>query len=171
MLPESVLVSPRVSCDKMCPKETGRKIGIGFGSKRTSRRFGSCVPCSYFGFVLWTVFMRWCLSSSYLLPRCAYITGTTSFLNNLRSITWIRVQQYTSREIGIKLYDHLHRFVTLFCYDAEVTSGNLSARSGSADRTRAYCSRHQSVCGHFWLSFFFGRGGNSTITKFHQDDF
>ncbi len=25
----------------------------------------------------------------------------------------------------------------------------LSARSGSADRTRAYCSHHQSVCGHF----------------------
>ncbi len=43
-------------------------------------------------------------------------------------------------------------------------SQNPSARSGSADRTCAYCSHHQSVCmyvcGHFWFSWGVGVGGN-----------
>ena len=41
------------------------------------------------------------------------IPGSTAFLNNLRSITWIKVQQYTSREIGVRLYQHLHGFVKI----------------------------------------------------------
>lgn len=35
-------------------------------------------------------------------------TGTTGLLNNLRSLLWIKVQQYTTRSIQIKLFTHLH---------------------------------------------------------------
>ncbi|KAK3604753.1 hypothetical protein CHS0354_017861 [Potamilus streckersoni] len=35
-------------------------------------------------------------------------TGTTGFLNNLRSFLWIPVQQWTTRCIQVKLYSHLH---------------------------------------------------------------
>ena len=29
-------------------------------------------------------------------------------LNNLRSLAWIKVQQYTSREVQVSLFSHLH---------------------------------------------------------------
>lgn len=35
-------------------------------------------------------------------------TGTMGLLNNIRSFLWIRVQQYTTREIEIELFAHLH---------------------------------------------------------------
>lgn len=35
-------------------------------------------------------------------------TGTMGLLNNLRSFLWIRVQQYTTREIELDLFRHLH---------------------------------------------------------------
>ncbi|XP_055849647.1 ATP-binding cassette sub-family B member 6 [Episyrphus balteatus] len=35
-------------------------------------------------------------------------TGTMGLLNNLRSFLWIRVQQYTTREIEVDLFRHLH---------------------------------------------------------------
>jgi len=35
-------------------------------------------------------------------------TGGVGFLNNMRTFLWISVQQYTSRETEIKLFDHLH---------------------------------------------------------------
>lgn len=35
-------------------------------------------------------------------------TGTMGLLNNLRSFLWIRVQQYTTREIEVDLFSHLH---------------------------------------------------------------
>ncbi|XP_051175300.1 ATP-binding cassette sub-family B member 6 [Leptopilina boulardi] len=35
-------------------------------------------------------------------------TGGMGFLNNLRSFLWIRVQQYTSREVEVELFRHLH---------------------------------------------------------------
>lgn len=35
-------------------------------------------------------------------------TGTMGFLNNLRSFLWIRIQQYTTREIEVALFSHLH---------------------------------------------------------------
>ncbi|GFR81505.1 ATP-binding cassette sub-family B member 6, mitochondrial-like [Elysia marginata] len=35
-------------------------------------------------------------------------TGTTGLLNNMRSLLWIKVQQYTTRSIQIKLFSHLH---------------------------------------------------------------
>lgn len=35
-------------------------------------------------------------------------TGTMGFLNNFRSFLWIRVQQYTTREVEIELFAHLH---------------------------------------------------------------
>ncbi|XP_041366375.1 ATP-binding cassette sub-family B member 6, mitochondrial-like [Gigantopelta aegis] len=35
-------------------------------------------------------------------------TGTTGFLNNVRSFLWIKVQQYTTRHIQVKLLRHLH---------------------------------------------------------------
>lgn len=35
-------------------------------------------------------------------------TGTMGLFNNLRSFLWIRVQQYTTREIEIDLFRHLH---------------------------------------------------------------
>ncbi|KAK2158020.1 hypothetical protein NP493_1828g00001 [Ridgeia piscesae] len=34
--------------------------------------------------------------------------GSMGFLNNLRSFLWIWVQQYTSREVGVGLFAHLH---------------------------------------------------------------
>lgn len=34
--------------------------------------------------------------------------GSTGVLNNLRSFFWIRVQQFTTREIQLKLFGHLH---------------------------------------------------------------
>ncbi|XP_012938229.1 ATP-binding cassette sub-family B member 6, mitochondrial [Aplysia californica] len=35
-------------------------------------------------------------------------TGTTGLLNNVRSLLWIKVQQFTTRSIQIKLFSHLH---------------------------------------------------------------
>jgi len=35
-------------------------------------------------------------------------TGTTGLLNNTRSLLWIKVQQYTTRSVQIKLFTHLH---------------------------------------------------------------
>ncbi|XP_063595546.1 ATP-binding cassette sub-family B member 6-like [Penaeus indicus] len=35
-------------------------------------------------------------------------TGGMGLLNNLRSLLWISVQQYTSREVQIQLFSHLH---------------------------------------------------------------
>ncbi|XP_065206323.1 ATP-binding cassette sub-family B member 6 [Planococcus citri] len=35
-------------------------------------------------------------------------TGSMGLLNNLRSFFWIRVQQYTSREVKLELFRHLH---------------------------------------------------------------
>ncbi|XP_056632959.1 ATP-binding cassette sub-family B member 6 [Diorhabda sublineata] len=35
-------------------------------------------------------------------------TGSMGFLNNLRSFMWIRVQQYTTREVEVELFRHLH---------------------------------------------------------------
>ena len=34
--------------------------------------------------------------------------GSSGFSNNLRAFLWINVQQYTSRTIQVKLFDHLH---------------------------------------------------------------
>ncbi|XP_037942995.1 ATP-binding cassette sub-family B member 6, mitochondrial-like, partial [Teleopsis dalmanni] len=36
-------------------------------------------------------------------------TGTMGVFNNLRSFLWIRVQQYTTREIEVDLFRHLHQ--------------------------------------------------------------
>ncbi|PVD29468.1 hypothetical protein C0Q70_08719 [Pomacea canaliculata] len=35
-------------------------------------------------------------------------SGQTGFLNNLRSLLWIKVQQYTTRRVQVKLFSHLH---------------------------------------------------------------
>lgn len=35
-------------------------------------------------------------------------TGGMGLLNNLRSFLWIRIQQYTTREIELELFRHLH---------------------------------------------------------------
>lgn len=35
-------------------------------------------------------------------------TGSMGFFNNLRSYLWIRIQQYTTREIEVELFAHLH---------------------------------------------------------------
>ena len=35
-------------------------------------------------------------------------TGSTGFINNFRVFLWIRVQQYTSRAMQVKLFSHLH---------------------------------------------------------------
>ncbi len=35
-------------------------------------------------------------------------TGGQGLLNNLRTFLWIRVQQYTTREIQVGLFSHLH---------------------------------------------------------------
>lgn len=35
-------------------------------------------------------------------------TGSMGVLNNLRSFLWIRIQQYTTREIEVELFRHLH---------------------------------------------------------------
>ena len=37
------------------------------------------------------------------------IAGSMGLLNNLRSFLWIWVQQYTTREVEVNLFDHLHR--------------------------------------------------------------
>uniref|UniRef100_H3BEA4 ATP-binding cassette sub-family B member 6 n=2 Tax=Latimeria chalumnae TaxID=7897 RepID=H3BEA4_LATCH len=34
--------------------------------------------------------------------------GSSGFVNNLRSFIWIRVQQYTNREVQVRLFAHLH---------------------------------------------------------------
>uniref|UniRef100_A0A1I8QBP0 ATP-binding cassette sub-family B member 6 n=1 Tax=Stomoxys calcitrans TaxID=35570 RepID=A0A1I8QBP0_STOCA len=36
-------------------------------------------------------------------------TGTMGLFNNLRSFLWIKVQQYTTREIEVDLFQHLHQ--------------------------------------------------------------
>ena len=55
-------------------------------------------------------------------------------------------------------------------HTVQTTSVFFTVRSGSADRTRVYCSHTESVCGHFWFSYWRG-GGNWTVTEFHQKDF
>lgn len=35
-------------------------------------------------------------------------TGSMGLLNNLRSYLWIKIQQYTYREIEVELFRHLH---------------------------------------------------------------
>lgn len=35
-------------------------------------------------------------------------TGSTGFVSNLRTFLWIRVQQYTSRRVELRLFSHLH---------------------------------------------------------------
>ncbi|KAE8740122.1 ABC-transporter, subfamily B member 03 [Frankliniella occidentalis] len=35
-------------------------------------------------------------------------TGAMGLLNNLRSFLWIRIQQYTTREVEVSLFEHLH---------------------------------------------------------------
>lgn len=35
-------------------------------------------------------------------------TGSMGFLNNFRSYLWIRIQQFTTREIEVELFRHLH---------------------------------------------------------------
>lgn len=35
-------------------------------------------------------------------------TGGMGLLNNLRSFLWIRIQQYTTREVEVELFRHLH---------------------------------------------------------------
>lgn len=35
-------------------------------------------------------------------------TGGMGFFNNLRSFLWIKIQQYTTREIEVELFRHLH---------------------------------------------------------------
>lgn len=35
-------------------------------------------------------------------------TGSMGLLNNLRSFLWIRIQQYSTREIEVELFAHLH---------------------------------------------------------------
>lgn len=34
--------------------------------------------------------------------------GTTGFISNVRTFLWIRVQQFTSREVQVELLRHLH---------------------------------------------------------------
>ena len=43
-------------------------------------------------------------------PYPTLCAGSMGFLNNLRSFLWIWVQQYTSREVGVGLFAHLHRW-------------------------------------------------------------
>ncbi|KAM4836108.1 ATP-binding cassette sub-family B member 6 [Thomomys bottae] len=35
-------------------------------------------------------------------------TGSTGFVSNLRTFLWIRVQQFTSRQVELRLFSHLH---------------------------------------------------------------
>ncbi|XP_025790804.1 ATP-binding cassette sub-family B member 6, mitochondrial isoform X1 [Puma concolor] len=35
-------------------------------------------------------------------------TGSTGFVSNLRTFLWIRVQQFTSRQVQLRLFSHLH---------------------------------------------------------------
>ncbi|XP_054265691.1 ATP-binding cassette sub-family B member 6-like [Macrosteles quadrilineatus] len=35
-------------------------------------------------------------------------TGGMGFLNNMRSFLWVRIQQYTTREVEVTLFQHLH---------------------------------------------------------------
>ncbi|XP_066996490.2 ATP-binding cassette sub-family B member 6 [Anabrus simplex] len=53
---------------------------------------------------------RWDLVLLYVLFKFLQGGGTggMGFLSNLRSFLWIRIQQYTTREIELKLFSHLH---------------------------------------------------------------
>ncbi|XP_068633217.1 ATP-binding cassette sub-family B member 6 [Battus philenor] len=53
---------------------------------------------------------RWDLVIIYVLFKFLQGGGTGSmgFLNNLRSFLWIKVQQYTTRELQLELFRHLH---------------------------------------------------------------
>ncbi|KAL4715897.1 hypothetical protein ACJJTC_013197 [Scirpophaga incertulas] len=53
---------------------------------------------------------RWDLVLVYVLLKFLQGGGTggMGFLNNLRSFLWIKVQQYTTRELQLELFKHLH---------------------------------------------------------------
>ncbi|GFT95101.1 ATP-binding cassette sub-family B member 6, mitochondrial [Nephila pilipes] len=43
-----------------------------------------------------------------LVPQYNKYISSNSFLNNIRSFLWIRVQQYTVKEVELDMYSHLH---------------------------------------------------------------
>ena len=57
-----------------------------------------------------TIEFRWDLVLIYVAVKFLQGGGTggVGFLNNLRSFLWISIQQYTSRETEIQLFDHMH---------------------------------------------------------------
>ncbi|XP_059052829.1 ATP-binding cassette sub-family B member 6 [Achroia grisella] len=56
------------------------------------------------------LYFRWDLVVIYVLFKFLQGGGTggMGFLNNLRSFLWIKVQQYTTRELQLDLFKHLH---------------------------------------------------------------
>lgn len=55
-------------------------------------------------------YFRWDLVAIYVFFKFLQGGGTggMGFLNNLRSFLWIKVQQYTTRELQLELFKHLH---------------------------------------------------------------
>ena len=74
-------------------------------------------------------------------------TGSTSVLSNLRSLTWIKVQQYTSLEIGTKLYGHLHGCVTIdFTTLVNQILKNNSLHCGQRQKIAPWISPVNKIC-------------------------
>ncbi|XP_013773595.1 ATP-binding cassette sub-family B member 6, mitochondrial-like [Limulus polyphemus] len=55
-----------------------------------------------------TISYRWDFVLIYIAFWFLQGQGNNSFINNIRSFLWIRVQQYTVKEIQVELYAHLH---------------------------------------------------------------
>ncbi|XP_035228814.1 ATP-binding cassette sub-family B member 6, mitochondrial-like isoform X2 [Stegodyphus dumicola] len=51
---------------------------------------------------------RWDYILMYVLFWFLQGQGNNSFLSNIRSFLWIRVQQYTVKEVELEMYEHLH---------------------------------------------------------------
>lgn len=41
-------------------------------------------------------------------------TGSSGFFNNLRTVLWVKCEQYTALRISTKLFSHLHGYVRNF---------------------------------------------------------
>jgi len=50
--------------------------------------------------------------------------GGMGFLNNARTFLWISVQQFTTREVELRLFGHLHAYVTTYYLTAPYSNND-----------------------------------------------
>ena len=56
-------------------------------------------------------------------------TGGIGLLSNIKAFLWIKIQQFTSRTLQVRLFAHLHRyknvFLTFSFYSGAISKGQI----------------------------------------------